>query len=126
MIHVVLVDDHARVRSELRSLLQNHRDVKVVGEATNGLEAIAATERLAPDIVVMDVHMPKMNGIEATHQIKRLWPKTVVICVSADITTDVEAAIKLSGAALLIPKEDAHEKLYPTVVSLCPPLDQTA
>jgi DNA-binding NarL/FixJ family response regulator len=126
MIHVVLVDDHARVRSELRALLQNHRDVKVVGEAADGLEAIAATERLAPDIVVMDVHMPKMNGIDATIQIKRLWPKTVVICVSADVTTDVAEAISSSGAAVLIAKEDANEKLYPTVISLCSPLGQTA
>lgn len=126
MIHVVLVDDHAGVRSELRSLLKNHPDVQIVGEAADGLQALAATERLRPDIVVMDVHMPRMNGVEATLRIKRLWPTTVVICISSDPAPHIQAATKCSGAAILIPKEDAHEKLYRALIDLSSPLTKTA
>lgn len=116
MIHVVLVDDHAGVRAVLRSVLKNHPDVEVVGEAVDGLQAIAAIERLHPDVVVMDVHMPGMNGVDATRHIKRRWPATVVICISSDPAPHILAAITNSGAALLIPKEDAEEKLYRALI----------
>src|SRR5690606_11277870 len=68
-IRILLVDDHALVRQGMRGLLEVQPEFLVVGEAQNGLEAIEITRTLHPDIIVMDVNMPKMNGIEATRNI---------------------------------------------------------
>jgi CheY-like chemotaxis protein len=69
-IRVLLVDDHAIVRQGLRSVLDSYANIKLVGEAANGEEAVALTEKLRPAVVVMDINMPKMNGVEVTAQIK--------------------------------------------------------
>jgi NarL family two-component system response regulator LiaR len=82
-ITVVLADDHAVLREGMRNLLEQQRDITVVGEAGNGHEAVAAVRALEPDIVLMDVVMPRLNGIEATKQIKRTNPTTAVLILSA-------------------------------------------
>jgi len=82
-ITVVLADDHAVLREGMRNLLEQQRDMTVVGEAGNGHEAVAAVRPLEPDIVLMDVVMPRLNGIEATKQIKRTNPTTAVLILSA-------------------------------------------
>ena len=82
-ITVVLADDHSVLREGMRNLLEQHRDIRVVGEAGNGFEAVAAVRALQPDIVLMDVVMPRLNGIEATKQIKRSNPTTAVLILSA-------------------------------------------
>jgi NarL family two-component system response regulator LiaR len=82
-ITVVLADDHAVLREGMRNLLEQQRDMTVVGEAGNGHEAVAAVRALEPDIVLMDVVMPRLNGIEATKQIKRTNPTTAVLILSA-------------------------------------------
>src|SRR5213079_2669073 len=70
VIRVLLVDDHALVREGTRRLLETENDVEVVAEAANGEEAVEATNRLHPDIAIMDIAMPGMGGIEATRAIK--------------------------------------------------------
>lgn len=82
-ITVVLADDHPVLREGMRKLLEQQRDITVVGEAGNGHEAVAAVRALKPDIVLMDVVMPRLNGIEATKQIKRTDPTTAVLILSA-------------------------------------------
>jgi len=82
-IRVVLVDDHALFREGIRRLLSQEEDIEVVGEAGNGLEAVAVARATAPDIILMDVVMPRLNGIEATKQIKRTNPTTAVLVLSA-------------------------------------------
>ena len=82
-ITVVLADDHPVLREGMRNLLEQQRDIKVVGEAGNGHEAVAAVRALKPDIVLMDVVMPRLNGIEATKQIKKTNPTTAVLILSA-------------------------------------------
>jgi NarL family two-component system response regulator LiaR len=82
-ITVVLADDHAVFREGIRNLLEQQRDIRVVGQAGNGHEAVAAVRALKPDIVLMDVVMPRLNGIEATKQIKRTNPTTAVLILSA-------------------------------------------
>jgi DNA-binding NarL/FixJ family response regulator len=81
-IRVLLVDDHTIVREGLRALLGYYEDIEVVGEAQDGEAAIARVGELQPDIVVMDIVMPKMNGLEATRQIRQQYPQTRVIVLT--------------------------------------------
>lgn len=82
-VTVILADDHPVLREGMRNLLEQEPDIRVVGEAGNGYEAVAAVRALEPDIVLMDVVMPRLNGIEATKQIKRSNPTTAVLILSA-------------------------------------------
>lgn len=109
---VVLVDDHAMMRQGLRGMLESYPDVEVVGEAWNGEEAVACVEELRPAIVVMDIHMPKLNGIEATALIKSRYPDTIVIGLSVNANVVDREAMKRAGAMMLLPKEAAVEELY--------------
>jgi len=81
-IRVLLADDHAILREGVRALLAPHADVEVVGEASDGKQAIEAVERLDPDIVVMDIAMPGLGGIEATIELKKLGKRTKVLILS--------------------------------------------
>jgi DNA-binding NarL/FixJ family response regulator len=69
MIRVILADDHHLVRKGIRALLETSDDIQVVGEAKDGLEAVELAERLVPDVLVMDIAMPRLNGIQATERI---------------------------------------------------------
>jgi len=106
MIRVLLADDSATVREYLAYLLGEDPTLEVVGTARDGLEAVAEAERLKPDIIVMDVHMPRMNGFEATHQIMERTPTPIVI-VSASISRE-EVAITFealkAGALTVVDK----------------------
>jgi two-component system NarL family response regulator len=77
-IKVIIVDDHAILREGLRALLSYFEDIEVVGEAADGQEAIELVETKRPDIVLMDIIMPKMNGFEATRQIHVKFPTSRV------------------------------------------------
>jgi len=81
-ITVFLADDHTIVRQGLAKLLEAEANLRVIGEAENGREAVAKVEKLKPNIVLMDIAMPMLNGIEATRQIKRVCPQTKVIILS--------------------------------------------
>ncbi|BAK15104.1 response regulator containing a CheY-like receiver domain and an HTH DNA-binding domain [Solibacillus silvestris StLB046] len=72
MIRVLIADDHHVVRRGLLFFLKTQKDIEVVGEAKNGLEAVELVEQLSPDIVLMDLVMPEMDGIQATKKIKRI------------------------------------------------------
>ena len=119
-IRVLLVDDHAMVRQGLKSVLDSYADIRVVGEAWDGKDAIAAAERLRPVIVVMDINMPKMNGIEATAHIKARYPEIIVIGMSVQAGGANEEAMKKAGASMLLTKEAAVEELYQAI---CETLD---
>jgi PAS domain S-box-containing protein len=114
-IRVLLVDDHAMVRQGLRSVLDAYPDVEVVGEASNGEEAVQMVERLRPSLVVMDINMPKMNGVEATAMIKARYPDTIVIGLSVQTGEEAQRAIIKAGAVVLLTKEAAVDELYRTI-----------
>ena len=82
-ISVLIVDDHAVVRQGLRTFLDLQDDIDVVGEASNGAEAVEQVRRLLPDVVLMDLEMPEMDGIEATRQVRALSPTTQVIVLTS-------------------------------------------
>jgi DNA-binding NarL/FixJ family response regulator len=81
-IKVVVADDHLVLREGIRNLLEDQPDIELVGEAANGLEAVAVVRATEPDVVLMDVVMPRVTGIEATKQIKKLNPGTAVLILS--------------------------------------------
>ena len=81
-IKLLLVDDHEIVRAGLRMLFMAEPGVEIVGEASNGAEALAAVARCRPDIVLMDAAMPDMNGMEATRRIKEAFPDVAVLALT--------------------------------------------
>ena len=81
-IKVLIADDHTLVRQGIRSLLALTADIEIVGEAADGREAIEKVRQLAPDVVLMDLAMPKMGGLEATRRIRREFPATKVLAVT--------------------------------------------
>jgi CheY-like chemotaxis protein/anti-sigma regulatory factor (Ser/Thr protein kinase) len=112
---VLLVDDHAMVRQGLRTMLESYADVQVIGEASNGEEALTTVERLHPAVVVMDINMPKLNGIEATARLKSRFPDLIIIGLSVNAEEENQRAMKRAGASRLITKEAAVEQLYAAI-----------
>ena len=100
------------MRQGLRWLLEDYEDIRVVGEAQDGLEAIAMAEKLKPDVIVMDVNMPGLNGIEATRRIVLEQPGVIVIGLSLAGDPSVQAAMKNAGAHVCLNKERAAEDIY--------------
>jgi DNA-binding NarL/FixJ family response regulator len=93
-------------------VLDSYPDIEVVGEAWNGEVALATVEILHPEVVLMDVNMPKMNGIEATAAIKARYPEIVVIGLSVNPGGENETAMMQAGATVLLTKEAAVDELY--------------
>jgi DNA-binding NarL/FixJ family response regulator len=114
-ITLLLVDDHNVVRSGLRALLSSEPDMEVIGEAACGREALALTDTLKPDVIVMDLAMPLLNGMEATRQIMASCPSARVIVLSAyDDPAHVEQALAMEAAGYLL-KHTAAEELIRAV-----------
>jgi PAS domain S-box-containing protein len=111
-IRVLLVDDHAMVRQGLRTVLESFSDIEVVGEASDGEEAVQLAERLAPEVIIMDINMPKMNGIQATAEIKFRHPGMKIIAVSVNADEDYKRAMLHAGAETLLSKAAAVSELY--------------
>ena len=114
-LQVLIVDDHILVRKGIRSILESYGDIQVVGEASNGIEAIMLMEQLHPSIVLMDINMPKMDGVEATAHIKNYYPDTIIIGLSVNASMQSQETMTQAGAVRLIPKEQAVDLLYDAV-----------
>lgn len=114
-ISILIADDHRVVLDGLRLLLETKGDIKVVGEAVTGREAIQKARDLKPDIVIMDIAMPELNGIEAAQQISRLLPATRIIILSMHSTTEhVMRALKAGAQGYLL-KESTGAELMDAV-----------
>jgi DNA-binding NarL/FixJ family response regulator len=108
-ITVLLAEDHMIVREGLKKLLESESDIEIVGEATTGRQAVELTQKLHPDVIVMDIAMPQMNGLEATRQILKAFPKIKVIILSAHSDDAyVENAIAGGAVGYLIKQTSAH------------------
>lgn len=109
-IRVLLVDDHAVVRSGLGAVLEACDDMALVGEAGDGVQAVQLCERFQPDIVLMDLIMPKMDGVAATEEIHRRWPKICIIILTSFKEKEyVESALKAGAMSYLLKNISAEE-----------------
>ena len=110
LITVLLVEDHNMVREGFRLLLKHERDIKVVGEAETGRQAVDLVRKLRPAIVVMDIAMPMLNGLEATRQIRKTFPEVKVLILSAHSDDAyVEHMTELGVAGFLLKQSSSHE-----------------
>jgi PAS domain S-box-containing protein len=114
-IRVLLADDHAMMRQGLRSVLDAYPDLDVVGEASDGEEAVVCVERLRPSVVVMDINMPRKDGIDATAVITSRFPDTAVIGLSVNAVGPNAEAMQKAGACMVLTKEAAVEHLYDAI-----------
>lgn len=102
-IKVLLVEDHTIVRESISQFLMRESDLVIVGEASDGEQAVELTRQLAPHVVVMDIAMPKLNGIEATKQIKTYQPSTAVLILTAyDYDQYIFALLEAGAAGYLL------------------------
>lgn len=118
MLRIVLVDDHVLFRKGVAALLARREDMDVVGEASDGVEAIEVAREVLPDVILMDINMPNCNGLQATRQIKREMPhvKIVMLTVSDD-DQDLFEAIKSGAQGYLLKDLDTHQ-LYELLESI--------
>ena len=115
MIHALVADDHGIVRSGVRMLLDQQEGMRVVAEAEDGVEAVEATLKHRPDVVVLDVSMPRMTGIQATYEIKQHLPDTAVVLLSMhDDPRYFYEALK-AGAAGYVLKRSADTQLVDAI-----------
>jgi DNA-binding NarL/FixJ family response regulator len=102
MIRLLLVDDEAMVRTGLRLILETEDDLRVVGEASNGVEAIDQATRLQPDVILMDVRMPRMDGVEACRRLVEASDAKVVILTTFDLDEHLFAAVRAGASGFLL------------------------
>ncbi|MGE5379745.1 MAG: AAA family ATPase [Methylocystaceae bacterium] len=115
IISVLIVDDAPSVREAIRLLLQRERDIRVVGECRDGIEAVQQCCSINPDVVLMDVHMPAMDGIAATAQICEQCPGTSVVIISVQQDLNIVRQAMLAGAKDYIIKPFSNKELTETV-----------
>lgn len=118
MVKIMLVDDHEMVRTGLKSLLETQPDFQVVGEAGNGVEALAKVAGLAPDVVVMDISMPLMDGIETTKKIVGLHPDCIVLALTVHEDKQYFFRMLQAGAKGYLTKEAAADELVAAIRSV--------
>jgi DNA-binding NarL/FixJ family response regulator len=117
-LRILIVDDHAVVRRGVRVLLESRADWEVVGEAVTGTEAVQLSERLQPDIVVMDLSLPELNGLDATRQILQVSSRTEVLVLTMHHSEELVRNVLQAGARGYILKSDADQSLISAVESL--------
>ena len=115
-IRVVLVDDDSLVRQVLSRMLASYTDLEVVGQAATGEEAISCVEKLSPQVVIMDIRMPKMDGIAAAREIKEKYPQVQIIGLSEYGNGYNADAMLKAGAVAVYHKSKSPEELIPAII----------
>jgi DNA-binding NarL/FixJ family response regulator len=133
MIQIVLADDHPIIRQGVRAAFEMEADFRVVGEAGDGLEAVKLTERLEPDVLVLDVMMPGLNGLEVARQVRQRSPKTRIVIFSVSAVEEHVLEALRHGAMAYVLKGSPVPELIQAVRQaaagryyLSPPLSERA
>ena len=109
-IRVLLVDDHTLVREGIHALMERHNDIYIVGEASDGREAIEKANELDPDVIVMDLSMPSMGGIEASRQILRQKPAARIVVLSRHEDVSYARSLLKAGASGYVSKKAVSDE----------------
>jgi len=127
-LRILIADDQPYIRRAVRALLESKKSWEVCGEASDGREAIERTEQLHPDIVVMDLFMPRLNGLEATRSIHQRFPSAQVLLLTLDDFPELARLARDAGAQGYVLKPDSSQFLIPAIASLgdSTPFFQTA
>ena len=125
-VRVLLVDDHSVMRDGLRLMLEGSGEFEVAGQARDGEEAVSVAADVSPDVVVMDVVMPKKDGVEACREIMESAPETRVVMLTASTEVDAIVEAVAAGATGYLQKETDRERLQPCgtrswAISVCRP-----
>ena len=111
----MLVDDHEVIRTGLRMLLESQPDIKIVGEASSGIEALQMTAERRPDVIVMDITLPDITGIEATRRLKSTYPDIAVVALTIHEDEQYFFEMLQAGASGYVPKRAAPEDLISAI-----------
>ena len=117
-IKVLLVDDFEPIRQSLRSMLLRTGKFQVVGHATDGLEAIQKVQELQPDLILLDIGLPKLNGIAAVPQIRRVAPKSKILFLTQNTSPEIVEAALGTGAHGYVVKSEAGTELFEALESV--------
>ncbi len=110
-IRILIADDHEIFRRGLRSLLESHPEWEVCGEATDGQEAVEQVKELNPDVVVLDITMPRLNGLEAAQQIRNSAPRSKMVILSQHEPSLMRQAALSAGASAYVTKSEVSREL---------------
>jgi len=114
-ISILIADDHDIIRAGIRNILLDHPGYKLVGEATDGEDALTKTEKLKPDVLLLDISMPKISGLDIIEQVHRFSPKTKVIIISVHKASAYIMKAFKAGVAGYLNKENAAADLLPAL-----------
>jgi len=115
IIRVLVVEDYEPMRKTIRATLQKRLDLQIIGEASDGLEAVQKAEELSPDLILMDIGLPSQNGIEAARQIRNLVPEAKILYLSQETSPEViQEALSVSASGYLV-KVNAGIELVPAI-----------
>ena len=114
-VRVLVVDDYERFRRFVCSKLEQSPDFQIVGEASDGLEAVQKAEKLQPDLIFLDIGLPELNGIEACHRMCSVVPAAKIIFVTQNNDAETVRAALSNGASGYVLKLDANNELLPAV-----------
>jgi two-component system response regulator NreC len=114
-IRLMLVDDHEVIRTGLRMLLDSQPDIKIVGEASSGLQAIELAGEKHPDVIVMDITLPDISGIEATRRLKELFPQISIVALTIHDDEQYFFEMLQAGASGYVPKRAAPDDLISAI-----------
>jgi DNA-binding NarL/FixJ family response regulator len=115
LVRILLVEDFEPFRRFIRSQLQPRLDLEVIAEASDGLEAVHVAEQLQPDLILLDIGLPKLNGIDAARRIRKLCPETKIVFLSQESSADVIEEALNSGGTGYVVKTNAGSELLDAI-----------
>jgi len=114
-VRVIVVEDHEKWRHFFSTALQKQPELQVIGEVSDGLEAVQKAEELQPDLILLDIDLPTLNGIEAARQIRKVSPASRILFVSENRSADIAEEALSTGASGYVVKSDTGSELLPAV-----------
>jgi DNA-binding NarL/FixJ family response regulator len=114
-MRIIIADDQDFIRRGLRAVLSEEKDIKVCAEAIDGRDALGKALELKPDVVIMDIIMPRMDGIKATRLLRKVLPETKILSLSQYDIPEMVAEMERAGAAAFVSKLLVWDKLVPSL-----------